>query len=94
MAINLLKMEYELFVRLERVIDKLKRHLNEELVNYSRIMKANYDEISYYERSRAENFEDTVLKSATKRWTIVKLGHKQEVKIWRELLCSDDEKAI
>ena len=58
-------------------------------------MKAYYNEISEYSGSRAEEFEDSVLKSVTKRWSIVKLGWKQEVIIGENFFAvSDNEKAI
>ena len=41
-------MEYELFLRLTKVIDKYKKHFNEEPVIYRKIMAAYYDEISDY----------------------------------------------
>ena len=44
-------------------------------------MKACYVEISEYAGQRAEEFEDSVLKSVTKRWIIVKLGRNEEVTI-------------
>ena len=40
-----------------------------------------YDEISNFAGSIAEEFDDSFLKSLTKRWSIVKLGWKQEVTI-------------
>ena len=81
MAINVPKMEYELFLRLKKVIEKYKKHFNEEPVIYRKIMAAYYDEISDYIGSRAEELEDNVLKSVTKKWSIVKLGRKEEVTI-------------
>ena len=44
-------------------------------------MKAYNDEISEYTKSRVEEFEDSVLKSVTKRWSIIKLCRKEEVTI-------------
>ena len=81
MAINVPKMEYELFLRLTKVIEKYKKHFNEEPVIYRKIMAAYDDEISDYIGSRAEELEDNVLKSVTKKWSIVKLGRKEEVTI-------------
>ena len=68
-------------MRLKRVIDKYKGNFNEELVIYRSIMKAYYDEISDNAGSRAEEFEDSVLKSVRKRWSIIKLGRMEEVTI-------------
>ena len=67
MEMNVPKMDYKLFVRLNRVKDKYKRHFNEEQVIYRRSMTACYKEISEYAGSRAEDVEDILLTSVKKR---------------------------
>ena len=47
------------------MIYKYKGHFNEEPVIFRSKMKVYYDEISEYVGSRAEDFEDSVLKSVT-----------------------------
>ena len=84
MAINIPKMEYELFVRLKRVIDKYKKHYGEEPVIYRDIMALFYKEINEYTGIRMEDQDDIQLRIVAKRWSVVKLGRAEEVEIGNE----------
>ena len=84
MAINIPKMEYELFVRLKRVIDKYKEHFGEEPTIYKDIMAMFYSEINEYTGIRMEDQDDIQLRKIAKRWSVVKLGTKEGVEIGKE----------
>ena len=58
MTVNVPKMEYDLFVRLKRVIDKYKRHFGEEPVIYKGILIAYSEELSNHLGKRAEELSD------------------------------------
>ena len=81
MAINVPKMEFELFVRLKRVIDKYRKHFNEEPTIYTGIMKKFYEDINKYTVNRAEDMDDEELRKSAKRWSIVKLGIAESTEI-------------
>ena len=77
MTVNVPKMEYDLFVRLKRVIDKYKRHFGEEPVIYKGILNVYYEELSNHLGKRAEELSDEQLNIETKRWSVIKLGKKR-----------------
>ena len=81
MTINVPKMEYDLFVRLKKVLDKYKRHFGDEPIIHKGIMKAYFDELAEYLGKSAEDMDYKQLKETAKRWSVVKLGRKEGITV-------------
>ena len=81
LALNLLRAEFSLFVRLEMVIRKYKEHFNEEPTIYRNVMRLFYEMIEEYTGSKVADMNVEELKLAAKRCSIERVATEEGVEL-------------
>ena len=80
-VINIPKMDYKLFVRLKRVLDKYKKHFGEEPKIHRDIVAKYFKELNESTPVKAEKINDDDLKKSVKRWSVVNLRRIEGIEI-------------